>query len=99
MIPHTLLALSQNARQALSSLAKKTPLRNPVFTIARGKIAGGSVTWGVAAYARDNLKDATIVNIDGFDFYIDPSVEDDLKGKVLDYRNGRFSLVSEAPKN
>lgn len=48
--------------------------------------------WGVAAYERKTLGDAAIVNIDGFDFYIDPSVEVDLLDKIIDYKGGKFDL-------
>jgi hypothetical protein len=85
------LRLTQQAQVALTRLASKTPLREPIFTVARGE-TGGNVVWGVAAYERKTLGDATTISIDGFDFYIDPSVEADLQNKILDYKDGKFSL-------
>jgi hypothetical protein len=72
-------------------LANETPLQEAIFTVVRAK-AEGDILWGVAAYERKTLGDAAIVNIDGFDFYIDPSVEVDLLDKILDYKGGKFDL-------
>jgi hypothetical protein len=76
-------------------MTKRVDLRKPVFTIARGTVSGsGKTRWGVAVYEFENLSTGTtILRIDEFDFYIDPSVKVEILGKTLDYEEGRFQLI------
>lgn len=54
----------------------------------------GDLVWGVALYEHANIdKGTTLLNVAGYEFYIDPSVEQDVANATLDYRDGRFMLL------
>jgi hypothetical protein len=86
--------ITESARRSLSEMLAATKLRRPVLTLAKGKTPNGQLVWGVAVYEHSSLsQDANLVDIAGFEFYIDPSVEGDVAGATLDYQGGKFALL------
>lgn len=79
-------------RRFLDGIAE---IEHPIFSPVLDSGDMAKRTWGIGVYDKKNLAvtDPVIVNIDGLEFYIDPSMSDALTGKTLSYVDGSFVQI------
>lgn len=85
--------LSPVAAAVLRDALKGLPeIECPIFAPVQDAKDSAKKKWGMGIYDRKNLsvKDPVIVNVDGLEFYIDPSMANTLSGQTLFYVDGAF---------
>lgn len=95
MNPSIKLQITPRVVSRLRSTLGGLSLSDPVFAVAQHRRGGSTeVHLGVGVYARTALPDdATIVEVDGLKFYVDPSMESLFKDGTLDVINDEFMMV------
>jgi hypothetical protein len=91
------ISISPEARAALIRMSSEAGILLPIFTVAYAKMVGtNEVRFGVGIYCKDeSWEQERVLSIDGIEFYVDPSIEQQLPGKMLHFQNGKFSLAEK----
>lgn len=87
--------VTPRACAALKDLANDMGIVEPIFAIALARTEAGD-RFGVGVYTKQSIgDDAEVFSISELQFYLDPSMRDEMRGVVIDYKQGRFKRLTQ----